>query len=853
MKCLSEMGYKLGIIITKTCFILVTTCTMSSKDSVETISYNLENLPYTFVLQDSLLKSEIDQAEYYVDLDNDNIDERIQIIHPKPSVYSIFIRTYGVQLNFNNPIQQNLYFFDANDDNLKDIFVVEQLVNSRIISIMSTNEDTLFQFIAVNRDTLVNNREWDCNVIFWGYYDLNGDDFKDLIFATITGYAHYPRGIYAYDLKNKNYLFKVSTGGPPFGNFNFTQLVSYQYTHFFYNEFIDINKDNKPDLIFATSAPKNGVIGSGMSDDQIWIFRLDKQGNFLWKKALCEEDNKVTRWNLYPLKRSGQGDYLFVELQYEEPYRNAQIFIFEGENGESLDSIQVGATLLSTYVADLDFDGNSEIILFFSDGKIKLYNNLLEEKISVKYEGNYFYPILHTDLLETGTMQLMMLDSKQRLLILDNELKPIAYGLAFLGKVQLRHKSHNRKPEIVYTKDGRHNRSYQLVKTEKKLITLYLVLFSFIVILTIVFLKIFIDYILFMKQIVVNVLKIGNTGMIFINSTGRIKSMNENSKKLLFLKKTNIKNKNFSEIFNSSDLIQLRELIEYTFQRKEKSITELSLSGEMETKHLEISLHPIVLLFKKYKGVLVLIRDVSKIIQLERMKNWASLVRKITHDIRSPLAVILLSIQKLQYRYKELKFPEEKEFDGYVNNACEETIRIQDLTKSFLKFTNLEQPNLEPVKINKLMEQLLIDFSGHLDGKIKLEKRFDSDLQFALADEIQLNIAFRNIIDNALHAMKGSGDLQINIQQIENVSNENFILIEIIDNGQGIDAENILKIFEPYFTTREEGTGFGLTITKKIVEDHHGTIDVKSTLNIGTTISIQIPAYQETKENISNE
>jgi signal transduction histidine kinase len=150
------------------------------------------------------------------------------------------------------------------------------------------------------------------------------------------------------------------------------------------------------------------------------------------------------------------------------------------------------------------------------------------------------------------------------------------------------------------------------------------------------------------------------------------------------------------------------------------------------------------------------------------------------------------------------------------------------------------------------MEQIIVDFSGHFDGKIKLEKQFDLELPTVLADEIQLSIALRNVIDNALHAMKGAGILGITTRESHKPPREQFIVIEISDTGEGIDSQHILSIFEPYFTTREEGTGFGLTITKKIIEDHVGTIEVNSTPNQGTIVSIRIPAYHKTGEKNTN-
>ena len=182
-----------------------------------------------------------------------------------------------------------------------------------------------------------------------------------------------------------------------------------------------------------------------------------------------------------------------------------------------------------------------------------------------------------------------------------------------------------------------------------------------------------------------------------------------------------------------------------------------------------------------------------------------------------------------------------------MKNAKEEITHIQNLTKSFLKFANLEKPNFQPVDSAEVIDDLLMDYLSYFDGQIQLEKNYGNDLPYAKADESQLKTALKNILENSINAFENIGTIQIKTELAQKLHKDNstysYIIIEIVDNAKGISPENLSKVFEPYFTNSEEGTGFGLTITKKIIEDHQGFIDIHSKLGMGTTVSVWIPVY----------
>ncbi|MDO9548295.1 MAG: ATP-binding protein, partial [Candidatus Marinimicrobia bacterium] len=118
--------------------------------------------------------------------------------------------------------------------------------------------------------------------------------------------------------------------------------------------------------------------------------------------------------------------------------------------------------------------------------------------------------------------------------------------------------------------------------------------------------------------------------------------------------------------------------------------------------------------------------------------------------------------------------------------------------------------------------------------------KIESNLPPLYADKIQIKQVVVNLIQNAIQS-SDSDDLQINIDL---KSDDDNVILEIIDNGPGISLEYLQKIFEPYFTTRRKGTGLGLPIVKRIVENHRGNIMLSSVTGQGTTVTITLPIIE---------
>lgn len=160
-----------------------------------------------------------------------------------------------------------------------------------------------------------------------------------------------------------------------------------------------------------------------------------------------------------------------------------------------------------------------------------------------------------------------------------------------------------------------------------------------------------------------------------------------------------------------------------------------------------------------------------------------------------------------------------------------------------MRFTNLEQPNIQKISLTNLIDNSLSHFSNLFKEELTYKIEIDKEYESILGDPYQLEMAFQILIENSIEAMKGNGNILISSTLAQSLGNsyKDFIEIEFADSGPGIPLENIDKIFEPYFTTKSEGTGMGLAIAQKIVNDHGGEINIESRLDFATVFRISLP------------
>ena len=228
----------------------------------------------------------------------------------------------------------------------------------------------------------------------------------------------------------------------------------------------------------------------------------------------------------------------------------------------------------------------------------------------------------------------------------------------------------------------------------------------------------------------------------------------------------------------------------------------------------------------------------------DRLKSLETIAGGFAHEIRNPLTSIKTFIQLAPERKDDPQFIQE-----FSKVVLDDVYRIERLIQEILDYARYMEPKLTDEDFNDIVASCLyfIDVKADSHG-IKIEKELASDLPRVMLDRQQIKQVLLNLLLNAMDSMAGAGGrLRVQTSTLVKPGGKVWAHIEIQDTGEGIQDTNLEHIFDPFFTTKHEsgeheGTGLGLTIVHQIIQEHHGEIRVKSSVGVGTTFFVSLPA-----------
>ena len=227
-----------------------------------------------------------------------------------------------------------------------------------------------------------------------------------------------------------------------------------------------------------------------------------------------------------------------------------------------------------------------------------------------------------------------------------------------------------------------------------------------------------------------------------------------------------------------------------------------------------------------------------KLLRAERIAAWREVARRIAHEIKNPLQPIQMEVETLR-KLHERKHPDfDSEFKGSTGVILDEVRRLDNMVTEFSKFARLPRPNPKSVDCREILQSVA---GLHQADDARLAVQVPDAPTIIRADRDQLTQVFVNLIQNGIEAARARQGASGGEVEVELTPVDRGVRIEIADNGPGIGAEDRMKIFEPYFTTKASGTGLGLAIVHRIVGDHGGTIDVDESPSGGARFTILLP------------
>ena len=233
-------------------------------------------------------------------------------------------------------------------------------------------------------------------------------------------------------------------------------------------------------------------------------------------------------------------------------------------------------------------------------------------------------------------------------------------------------------------------------------------------------------------------------------------------------------------------------------------------------------------------------RTQKQLIQSEKLAALGIVAAGIAHEVKNPLAIIIQGVD-----YLKSSTGSDTHLVEVINKINKSAFRADSIIKGLLSFTRQMPIQAEQVEIEPVIEETLSFIEHQLKrNHIKLIKQFSPDLPKVTIDINQIKQVFLNILLNAIDAMQNGGTLTISAEPAGNPPAERHLQIILADTGCGIPADKIEKVFDPFYTTKDSkgNAGLGLSITKGIIDKHHGTVRIESEVDKGTKVIIGLPA-----------
>jgi two-component system, sporulation sensor kinase E len=230
-------------------------------------------------------------------------------------------------------------------------------------------------------------------------------------------------------------------------------------------------------------------------------------------------------------------------------------------------------------------------------------------------------------------------------------------------------------------------------------------------------------------------------------------------------------------------------------------------------------------------------RSAEKTIESERFNALTLLAAGVAHEIGNPLNSLHIHLQLMERKVRKLHGKEREELEEEIAICRGEITRLDSIVTQFLQAIRPSKPSLHPENVNSIVDEALRFLGPEIaDRDIVVEAELRPDLPLLELDRDQMKQAFYNVIKNSFEAMKRRGILRIRTDM-----DATHVNISFTDTGGGMSAENLSRVFEPYFTTKTSGSGLGLLIVRRIVREHGGEMAIESHEGKGLTLTIRLP------------
>ena len=326
-------------------------------------------------------------------------------------------------------------------------------------------------------------------------------------------------------------------------------------------------------------------------------------------------------------------------------------------------------------------------------------------------------------------------------------------------------------------------------------------------------------------------------GVISFDESGRITAINRVAEEILGIENNSVIGQNYIDVFNYTEKESFEEMIR-EMRDTETETLERQINVKFNEKDITVLINLTILKDENdnYIGMVAVLDDLTHLLKVQRMMAWREVAQRIAHEVKNPLTPIQLSAQRLRKKYLERLGADGKVFDECTGTIIKQVEELKTLVDEFSRFARMPKVNLTPNNLNDIvMKSIALYKNAHKD--ISFEADIDKTIPIMDIDGDQIKRVLVNLIDNSITSMDGKGEITM---KTRHDPVRRIVTIEVIDTGPGIPDDEKGKLFEPYYSTKRSGTGLGLVIVSKIVEDHNGIILIRDNFPKGTRVIIEL-------------
>tara|TARA_R110000782_G_scaffold250847_3_gene338270 strand:+ start:1316 stop:3508 length:2193 start_codon:yes stop_codon:yes gene_type:complete len=339
-----------------------------------------------------------------------------------------------------------------------------------------------------------------------------------------------------------------------------------------------------------------------------------------------------------------------------------------------------------------------------------------------------------------------------------------------------------------------------------------------------------------------------SSGVIVFNKDGDLEKSNISANQILHVDVESLEKKNISSLIE--ELPYLSDFFVCISSNIEEQLDEwreqITLSSETENLILMINGATLVGTDGATSGYVIVFDEITALIRGQRDAAWSEMARRLAHEIKNPLTPIQLAAERLRHKYlASMNAADAEMLDRMTNTIIQQVDTMKEMVNSFSDYARSPEFNPEEIRLDLLIQEGR-DLFSNTDNENEITVDVAPDLPLIRGDEKKLRQVFNNLLTNAIDA-NATGEKHHLIISAKGIiiDNNHMVEIRVKDNGPGIDAQVVNKLFEPYITTKQKGTGLGLAIVKKIIDEHSGTVWLENNNDNGACAVVRLPALNQ--------